>query len=217
MTGVPPQNLVEYSDQFAGDYDALARDSEWFGGDALFGMMFEYIRAGDRLLDLGIGTGLAAQPFHRAGLEISGIDISEPMLTKCRAKRISSDLRLHDLRQPLPFRDREFDHVIAVGVFHFIDDAGMLVRETSRVIKPGGVFGYTTFCPEDESKDVSLRWIHGFPIYQHSRSLMDSLMGETRFHVVKTTRFTYYSDPSKRLQVTNRIFVVRRTGSKPES
>jgi predicted TPR repeat methyltransferase len=203
------KNLVEHCHRFAEDYDAQARESEWFGGDALFGMMFEYIRKGDRLLDLGIGTGLAAQPFHRAGLRISGIDISQAMLAKCRAKRISSDLRLRDLRQPLPFGDREFDHVIAVGVLHFIEDAGMLVRETSRVIKPDGVFGYTALCPEDESKDVSLQWIQGFPVYQHSRSLMDLLMSMNGFHVLKTARFTHYSDPSKRVQVASRLYVAR--------
>ena len=207
------KNLVEYSNQFADEYDALARDCEWFGGDALFGMMFEYIRPGDRLIDLGIGTGLGSQLFYRAGLKVAGIDISRPMLEKCGAKGISRDLRVQDLSQPLSFGDDEFDHAVAVGVLHFIEDIGPLVRETSRVIKRGGIFGYTTFCPEDESKDVSEQWVHGFLIYRHSNRLIESLMKQHGFQVLKTTRFTYYSDPSKSMQVTNRIFVVRYAGT----
>jgi predicted TPR repeat methyltransferase len=206
-------NLVEYSDQFADEYDGLARDSEAFGGDALFGMMFEYIHPGDRLIDMGIGTGLGSQQFHRAGLEISGIDISGPMLEKCRAKGISSDLRVHDLRRPLPFADREFDHAVAVGVLHFIEDVDPVVSETSRVIRRGGIFGYTTFCPEDESKDVSEQRIHGFLVYRHSNRLMESLMKRHGFRLLKTTRLKYYSDPSRSVEVTNRISVVRYAGT----
>ena len=214
-SGISCKTLIDYCDQFAEDYDTLARQSEWFGGDALFGMMFEYVRPGDRLIDLGIGTGLGSQLFHRAGLKISGIDISEPMLAKCKAKGISSDLRVHDLKRPLPFRDREFNHAVAVGVFHFIEDVGIPVGETSRVIKPGGIFGFTAFSPEDESKDVSKQRIHGFSIYQHSHRFMDSLLCKSGFEVLKTTRFTYYSDPSKSVQVTNRIYVTRYVGAEP--
>ncbi|HXK36896.1 MAG TPA: class I SAM-dependent methyltransferase, partial [Candidatus Paceibacterota bacterium] len=163
--------------------------------------------------DLGIGTGLASQPFYRAGLRITGIDISEPMLDRCRTKGFASDLRVQDLRETLPFGDREFNHAVAVGVFHFIEDLGPLLQETSRVLVAGGIFGYTTFCPEDESKDISEQQVHGFPVYQHSNRFVESLTGRHGFRMLKTTRFTYYSDPSKSLQVTNRIYVVRKLGS----
>lgn len=208
------KDLIEYSNRFAGEYDTMARDSEAFGGDALFGMMFEYVHPGDRLVDLGIGTGLSSQPFHRAGLKISGADISEPMLAKCRAKGISSDLRMVDLTGQLPYGDREFDHAIAVGVFHFIEDLEPLVTEVSRVLREHGTFGCTTFCPEDESRCLSEKRVHGFTVYQHSRRLMESLLEKHGFQTLKTTRFTYYSDPSKSMQVTNRVHVVRCLGSR---
>ena len=207
------KKFIEYCDEFAHRYDELARDCEAFGGDALFGMMYEYIHPGDRLIDLGIGTGLASEPFYRAGLRIAGIDISEPMLDGCRAKGIAGDLRVQDLRETLPFGDREFNCAVAVGVFHFIQDLGPLLKETSRVLVPGGIFGFTTFCPADESKDMSEQLIHGFPVYQHSNRLVQSLMRKHGFQMLKTTRFAYYGDPSKNLQVTNRIHVVRKLDS----
>ena len=201
---------VDNRGEFADKYDALARNSEAFGGDVLFGMMYEFIRPGDRLIDLGIGTGLASQPFYRAGVRITGIDISAPMLDRCRAKEIADILQVQDLREALPFEDGEFSHAIAVGVLHFIRDLDVPFREASRVLMPGGIFGFTTFCPEDESKDISVQQVHGSQVYQHSNRLVQSLTGRHQFQMLKTIRFAYYSDPSKTLQVTNRIYVFRR-------
>jgi ubiquinone/menaquinone biosynthesis C-methylase UbiE len=53
---------------------------EWHGHEALFGMMFEYVLPGQPILDIGIGTGLIAALFKKAGLEVYGIDISGEML-----------------------------------------------------------------------------------------------------------------------------------------
>jgi predicted TPR repeat methyltransferase len=207
------RDLIAYSNQFAHDYDGLARQSEWFGGDALFGMMYEYLRPGVGLLDMGIGTGLASRLFHRAGLKVTGIDLSEPMLEKCRAKGIAIELRVGDLREPLPFGDCRFHHAIAVGVFHFIKEVEPLIQEASRVLRQGGMFGCTTFCPEDESRDLSEKQVEGFTVYQHSDRHIQTILKEEGFSIVKTTRFSYYSDPSKGHEVTNRIYVARNRDS----
>jgi predicted TPR repeat methyltransferase len=52
----------------------------------VFGMAFEYVAPGERLPDLGIGTGLSSAPFRKAGPEIRGLDGSEEMLAACRRK-----------------------------------------------------------------------------------------------------------------------------------
>ena len=44
--------------------------------DLLFGLCYEFTRPGQRLLDAGIGTGLSARLFPRAGLTIYGMDFS---------------------------------------------------------------------------------------------------------------------------------------------
>lgn len=48
----------------------------------LHGMLTEHLKPRQRLLDLGIGTGLSALPFRQAGLEVNGIDGSEEMLKR---------------------------------------------------------------------------------------------------------------------------------------
>lgn len=79
----------------------------------MFGLLFKYVKKGDTLLDLGIGTGLSSLPFYQIGLKIYGIDISEDMLTICRKRKIAEDLRTRDLNDKLPY-DNQFDHIICV-------------------------------------------------------------------------------------------------------
>ena len=75
-------NASSPHDDFAADYDQQVRAYGWWGHEALFGLCFEHVRAGERLLDVGIGTGLASAPFARAGVRVFGFDASPEMLNR---------------------------------------------------------------------------------------------------------------------------------------
>ena len=129
---------------YAREYDADSARYEWHGPEVVFGLVFEYLSEGQTLLDIGIGTGLSALPFHRAGLVVDGIDESKKMLEVCGAKNVTRELKQHDARRtPLPYDDGVYDHVVACGVFHLVEDLGPLMAEASRLLKPGGVFVFT--------------------------------------------------------------------------
>jgi len=135
---------VAQHDESAREYDAQSRQYEWHGPEVLFGLAFEYVSAGETLLDMGIGTGLSALPFSKAGLSIVGIDASSDMLDVCRSKNAAWELKKHDiLVTPLPCPEGGFDHVIACGVFHLIEKLDPLVAEASRVLKEKGTFVFT--------------------------------------------------------------------------
>jgi len=57
-------------DESAADYDLQRQTYAWYGPEALFGLMFEYIHRGEAQLDLSIGTGLGATLFQKAGLRV---------------------------------------------------------------------------------------------------------------------------------------------------
>jgi predicted TPR repeat methyltransferase len=132
-------------DAYAADYDEQVRAYDCYLAEALFGLAFEFVRPGERLLDVGIGSGLSAAPFAQAGLRVSGMDFAPAMLDLCRAKGIADDLRRHDLRRtPWPYASRAFDHAVACGVFHFLSDLETIFDETARVVQAGGVLAFTT-------------------------------------------------------------------------
>jgi predicted TPR repeat methyltransferase len=204
------KDLPEQNDKSSAEYDGHARDCEWFGGGPIFGMMYEYLKPRERLLDLGIGTGMGSEPFHLAGLRVYGIDKSEAMLNQCRKKGFAEELSVRDLRERLPYQTGWFDHAISLGVFHFLEDVEPLVEEVSRVLREGGTFGVTTLCPDDESGDVTESSILGFTVYKHSQRFIEDLLVKSGLSPLKTVRFIIYADPSRSVEVTNRVHIATK-------
>ena len=96
--------------------------------------------ATDRVLDLGIGTGVSLNYYPRRG-QIVGIDLSPGMLREARKKIDERGLDHVELAQAdalrLPFADDTFDHVFMSHVISVVSDPYRLVQETQRVAKPG--------------------------------------------------------------------------------
>ena len=103
---------------------------------------FAGIAEGERILDVGCGTGsLTFELAKTASLnEITGIDYS-PVFVDA-AKRRNTDSRIGILQGDacaLPFDDETFDRALALLVLHFVPEAGTAVAEMKRVVRPGGV------------------------------------------------------------------------------
>lgn len=214
-------------DESARDYDSQSRRYEWHGPEILFGLAFEFVTAGETLLDLGIGTGLSALPFQKAGIDVSGIDESADMLEVCRSKNIARELRRHDIRQtPLPYPDGGFDHVVACGVFHLIDRLEPLVSEASRLLKGDGTFVFTfekhRVGADDgipvRAGEVSKRIDEesGAEIFRHSESYIKRLLGEKGFAVLKTAEFVASVHPETGRKVHFRAVVARKKRAAPQ-
>src|SRR6202047_3985672 len=77
-------------------------------------------RPGQRILEVGVGTGLSL-PFFRADSRVTGIDVSAEMLAKAgrrvtQRKLLHVDTLLEMDAENLSFRDNSFDSVIALYV-----------------------------------------------------------------------------------------------------
>jgi len=183
--------------QRAFEYDQLARKYQWFGPEILFGLCYEFINAGQTLLDVGIGTGLCSSLFHKHGLEIFGIDSSDEMLEKCRLKGIATELKNWDLLDvPLPYPDARFDHVISGGVFHFFEDLQPLFAEIARLIKANGTFAFTTkLCSAELPLDSYSTWVEEeIYLFSHSDHYIRQLLNQNGFEVVKELKFFSLDD-----------------------
>ncbi|MDK3017746.1 class I SAM-dependent methyltransferase [Pseudodonghicola flavimaris] len=100
------------------------------------------LSCGDRVLEVGVGTGLALE-FYRPELRVTGIDFSTEMLAQARAKVTQLQLtQVEELRQmdarALDFPDAQFDTVAAMHVLSVVPEPERVMAEIARVCKPGG-------------------------------------------------------------------------------
>jgi SAM-dependent methyltransferase len=108
-----------------------------------------YAHAGDRVLDLGCGTGELALGLAASGLWVAGCDISPQMLCRAASAPAISDrgcvgwVRLEPDWQSLPFAPAAFDIVVVASVLEYVADTAAALRECARVLRPGGVLLYT--------------------------------------------------------------------------
>lgn len=101
---------------------------------------------GQRILDVGVGTGRASLPLARAGYEVTGVDSSEAMLQKTRelAGSIPITLLQGDVAK-LSFPDDSFDTVMALNTIGHFPHWQPILKEWKRVCKPGGRIVFDMF------------------------------------------------------------------------
>jgi len=122
------------------------------------------IGPGDRVLDVGCGTGVfAREAASRVGPKghVTGIDLNESMLAVAKRMRPEIDWRLGDATT-LPFDDESFDVVGSQFVLMFIADRVGFVKEMWRTVAPGGQLAVAVWMAfEDSPHDMALAEIGG--------------------------------------------------------
>jgi demethylmenaquinone methyltransferase/2-methoxy-6-polyprenyl-1,4-benzoquinol methylase len=149
------QRAAKVNDLFAtiaGRYD-LINDLQSFGLHRYWKKRLLKLangRPGERALDLCCGTGDVAFALSRQGLEVVGLDFSEPMLAVAsrRAKSQISDFKFQNPAPPvqflrgdaqqIPFPDASFDLVTISYGLRNLADWELGLREMKRIIRPGG-------------------------------------------------------------------------------
>lgn len=96
-------------------------------------------RGGERLLDVGCGTGDHLLLFRRKGCDVTGIDPSPYMLDRARRKMENRAELREGTAEDLPFSDNEFDIVTLITSLEFTRDPQKAIAEAVRVCR-GRVF-----------------------------------------------------------------------------
>ena len=100
-------------------------------------------QSGQKILDLGCGTGIFSLKLAALGCTVTGVDISANMLSIAREKTGRNDTGDIDFFEMdgnhLLFADNTFDAVLSMAAFEFINTPQQVFSEMLRVVKPGGV------------------------------------------------------------------------------
>ncbi len=124
---------------YSGVYDALFK--RFFYPRIKHAITYMDIKPGDRILDVGVGTGLSLSEFPKH-CKVVGIDLSTEMLTKAREKIIENGLDNINVlsmdAMSVGFKDDSFDKVFISHVVSVVPDPYKVMSEVKRVCRKGG-------------------------------------------------------------------------------
>jgi trans-aconitate methyltransferase len=95
-------------------------------------------KSGERILDLGCGTGALTAEIAACGAHVIGADRSAEMIEQARKKFPAIQFEVCDARV-LPFSN-EFDAVFSNAALHWIPEAERVIQGVARALRPGGRF-----------------------------------------------------------------------------
>ena len=155
------------------------------------------LRPGERVLDLGCGSGWATRLLARIvgdGPEgfgqVVGLDVSDEMIRQARqeSKDFDNILYVWGSAQQIPWEENFFDKVLSVESFYYYADQDRALKELFRVMAPKGKLFILINLYKDN--EYSLQWVDKLKVPVHVRSAAEyvELLKQHAFENVETQR-----------------------------
>jgi len=181
----PDQYIIELFDNYASSFDTELVDKlEYRAPQQIYEAIHTYISDQFEtleILDLGCGTGLCGVLVAKHARQLVGIDLSQNMLAKARAREIYTDLIQSDLLASLNNHQAKYDIIISADVFIYIGDLAEIFHKASRLLHTNGFFAFSI---ETTSKEVEYE-INATGRYSQSLKYIQKLADNNNLQIIE--------------------------------
>lgn len=189
----------------AGNYDAwIDKGKNRHCLDLEIKLMLDLLspEKGQRILDIGCGTGISLAPLLEKGLSLTGIDPSPYMLDLAH-KRLGEKVDLHrGMAEDLPFDDNSFDAALLFTSLEFTDRPAKAIEEACRVARDRVVIGVLNrYAPQNMFRRFKSFFFaniytnaHFFSIWELQQILF-AILGNVPVKWRTTPQFPFVSGP----------------------
>ena len=110
---------------------------------------------GVRLLDVACGPGYVSGEAAVRGADVVGLDVAEEMVELAAARYPGIEFLAGDAHE-LPFDDSSFDAVTMSFGIHHVADPERVFREAERVLRPHGVYAFTSWAGAPDHAPIAI-------------------------------------------------------------
>ena len=124
---------------------------------------FSLLNTETKVLDVGCGAGFLSNELALAGLQVTGVDLSEESLRVAHNHDVTKKVIYQTAdAYKLPFADQSFDIITAMDFLEHVDRPNDVIKEFSRVLKPKGLFIFHTFNRNPIAFIVIIKFVEWF-------------------------------------------------------
>ncbi len=138
-------DLIKLYDSWSKTYDADMQGIGYIHPAVMAGLVGRYVqKKSDAIFDAGVGTGTVGNILAIMGFtNLIGVDMSDGMLARARARNIYADLRNRVLGETLDFETGSMAAVVSTGVFTTGHGPASAWDELTRITRAGGHLIFT--------------------------------------------------------------------------
>lgn len=184
-----PAYVATLFDQHAEVFDGILVDQLEYGVPMLVRERLQALGLGPfrRMLDLGCGTGLAAEALEDMTEARAGVDLAEGMIEIADEKELYDELFVGDAEVYLEQATQEWDLIVATDVLPYLGDAKPLFRAVRARAATGALFVFSTETLPDAAFDGADWTVTPHQRFAHPSEALARLLQETGFETLEST------------------------------
>ncbi|MBR7745879.1 tetratricopeptide repeat protein [Undibacterium baiyunense] len=204
----PASYVKELFDQYADHFDTHLQEQLAYQVPQLLQTALQDLKIGQdkplsHAIDLGCGTGLCGDFLAAIATRVTGVDLSEKMLAKARARAVYDDLVCDEILHYLAQQSNTADLLIAADVFVYLGDLERLFALFRDRLQTGGYVAFSV--EESDSAEICLQ---ASQRYAHSAAYLTRLADQYGFHLSHCSR--HFGRRDGQQDLTSLILVLQK-------